>query len=213
MKTLRLVSLFFVAAALTLGSAGCVHKPTGITQIPDFPGSRGPVTLPVRGGGGAPGPDNGNPLPPPTGVTESNDQQSIGFGADNGQWSGVIANHTEDATTLKADTVYFDFDSATIKTSTGEDKKLNDVAAFLKGHQADALRVEGNCDERGTEKYNLSLGEKRALAVREYLANLGVDPRQVVTVSFGALRPALKGHDEASWSKNRRDDFIVLVPK
>ena len=73
--------------------------------------------------------------------------------------------------------------------------------------------MEGNCDERGTEKYNLSLGQKRANAVREYLANLGVDPRQIVTVTYGALRPAVEGHNEAAWSKNRRGDFVVLTPK
>jgi peptidoglycan-associated lipoprotein len=87
------------------------------------------------------------------------------------------------------------------------------VAAYLKAHQADALRVEGNCDERGTEKYNLSLGERRALAVREYLANLGVDSRQITTVSNGKAKPAVEGHSEAAWSKNRRDDFILLTPK
>ncbi len=116
-----------------------------------------------------------------------------------------------DIAIFKADTVYFDLDSATIKKS--EDKKLEDVAAFLKAHQADALRVEGNCDERGTEKYNLSLGEKRALAVREYLVNLGVDARQVVTVTYGKAKPAVEGHNEAAWSKNRRDDFVCPDPK
>jgi peptidoglycan-associated lipoprotein len=129
----------------------------------------------------------------------------------NGPWDVAIKNGTPDAATLKADTVYFDFDSATIKKS--EDKKLEDVFTYLKAHQADALRVEGNCDERGTEKYNLSLGDKRALAVREYLVNLGLDAHQVVTVSYGALRPAVEGHDEKAWSKNRRDDFVLLVPK
>jgi peptidoglycan-associated lipoprotein len=78
---------------------------------------------------------------------------------------------------------------------------------------ADALRVEGNCDERGTEKYNLSLGDKRALAVREYLVTLGVDARQVVTVSYGAAKPAVEGHSESAWGKNRRDDFVLLIPK
>ena len=73
--------------------------------------------------------------------------------------------------------------------------------------------MEGNCDERGTEKYNLALGEKRALAVREYLANLGVDSRQVMTVTYGAAKPVAPGHDEAAWSKNRRGDFVVIVPK
>jgi peptidoglycan-associated lipoprotein len=73
--------------------------------------------------------------------------------------------------------------------------------------------VEGNCDERGTEKYNLSLGDKRALAVREYLVTLGVDAHQVVTVSYGAAKPAAEGHSESAWSKNRRDDFVLLLPK
>jgi peptidoglycan-associated lipoprotein len=136
---------------------------------------------------------------------------SIPYGTNESPWTGVIKDGKPDATILKPDTVYFDVDSATIKKT--EDKKLEDVAAFLKGHQADALRVEGNCDERGTEKYNLSLGEKRALAVREYLANLGVDARQVVTISYGKAKPAVEGHNEAAWSKNRRDDFVVLIPK
>jgi len=130
---------------------------------------------------------------------------------EHGRWASVITNHNEDATILKADTVYFDLDSATIKKT--EDKKLEDVAAFLKTHPAAALKVEGNCDERGTEKYNLSLGEKRAGSVREYLANLGVDARQVVTVTYGKAKPAVEGHNEAAWSKNRRGDFVVLTPK
>jgi len=73
--------------------------------------------------------------------------------------------------------------------------------------------VEGNCDERGTEKYNLALGERRALAVREYLINLGIDSRQVVTVTYGKAKPAVDGHNEAAWSNNRRGDFVLLVPK
>jgi peptidoglycan-associated lipoprotein len=135
----------------------------------------------------------------------------IPFDSNANQWTKVIADHNEDKDTLKSDTVYFDFDSATIKKI--EDKKLEHVAAYLKAHQADALRVEGNCDERGTEKYNLSLGDKRALAVREYLVTLGVDAHQVVTVSYGAAKPAAEGHSESAWSKNRRDDFVLLLPK
>ena len=73
--------------------------------------------------------------------------------------------------------------------------------------------MEGNCDERGTEKYNLSLGERRALAVREYLANLGVDSRRVVTVTYGAAKPVDPGHNESAWKKNRRGELILLTPK
>jgi peptidoglycan-associated lipoprotein len=203
MKISNLVSIFFVGAALTLGLTGCIHKPNNrITPIPD-PNRPPPEQTPPPI---TPGPGTG--ITPPTDVQKTD--AGISFGT-NGPWSGVIANHNEDAVVLKADTVYFDLDSSTIKKS--EDKKLEDVAAFLKGHATDALRVEGNCDERGTEKYNLSLGQKRANAVREYLANLGIDPRQIVTVTYGALRPAVEGHNEAAWGKNRRGDFVVLTPK
>jgi peptidoglycan-associated lipoprotein len=201
MKTSSLLSILFAGAALTLGSAGCVHKPGAITPLPEGYRPPPPVTK------------NDNPEPAtkietPSPITKTEEGNPFDT---NGPWAPVIKDHNEDAATLKPDTVYFDLDSSTIKKS--EDKKLEDVATYLKGHMADALRVEGNCDERGTEKYNLSLGEKRALAVREYLANLQVDPRQVVTVSYGKAKPAVDGHNEAAWSKNRRSDFVLLVPK
>ena len=126
----------------------------------------------------------------------------------NGKYGDVFAKGSPDINILKADTVLFEFDSATIKPT--EDKKLEAVSNYLKAHQKVGLRVEGNCDERGTEKYNLSLGQKRAGAVREYLINLGIDSQQVVTVSYGAMRPAKEGHDEKAWSQNRRADFVVL---
>ena len=94
-----------------------------------------------------------------------------------------------------------------------EEGKLQDLAAYFKGNATDALIVEGNCDERGTEKYNLALGERRALAVREYLANLGMDPQRIKTVTYGFSKPVDPGHNEAAWKKNRRDDFILVTPK
>ena len=203
MKTSSLVSLFFVAAALTLGSADCVHKPSN--QITPLGEARNPTPPPATG------PGEGITLPPTTTTTGADYTNAVPFDTNFGPWTTVMAKHTEESVTLKLDTVYFDFDSATIKKT--EYKKLEDVAAFLKSHQADALRVEGNCDERGTEKYNLSLGDKRALAVREYLVTLGIDSRQITTVSYGTAKPAALGHDETAWSKNRRDDFTLFVPK
>ena len=86
------------------------------------------------------------------------------------------------------------------------------VADYLKANSGKAVRVEGNCDERGTEEYNRSLGERRALAVREELIRLGIDPTRVDTISYGKDRPAAPGHDESAWKQNRRDDFIILSP-
>ena len=116
----------------------------------------------------------------------------------------------EDPQALKTDTVYFDFDSSVLKTA--EKPKVAAVADYLKANSAAAVKVEGNCDERGTEEYNRSLGERRALAVREELIRLGVDPTRIDTISYGKDKPAATGSDEAAWKQNRRDDFVVLTP-
>ena len=73
--------------------------------------------------------------------------------------------------------------------------------------------IEGHCDERGTEEYNLALGERRARAAYEFLMNLGIPASQMEMVSFGKLHPAVSGGGESAWSKNRRDEFKVYKPK
>jgi peptidoglycan-associated lipoprotein len=207
MKTSNFLSVIFVTAALSAGSTGCAHKPYGTTFIPNSPNNTPVAPPPEHTTTPTPEPPPGPTLTPapalPPGSPIPEDT--------NGPWSGVIANHNDDVEKFKSDTVYFELDSSTIKKS--EDKKLGEVADYFKTNTEDALRVEGNCDERGTEKYNLALGERRALAVREYLSNLGVDPRRIVTVTYGAAKPAKPGHDESAWSKNRRGDFILMTPK
>jgi peptidoglycan-associated lipoprotein len=73
------------------------------------------------------------------------------------------------------------------------------------------VRIEGNCDERGTQEYNLALGERRARAAYEYLVTLGVNPGQLEMISYGKENPAVQGSGESAWSKNRRDDFRVVA--
>jgi peptidoglycan-associated lipoprotein len=103
--------------------------------------------------------------------------------------------------------VYFDYDSAQINPS--EQGKLSAVASQL-SQQSAGLIVEGHCDERGSNEYNLSLGERRAMAVRAYLIGLGVPPDRIQTKSLGEEMPAVPGHDESAWSKNRRGEFVVV---
>jgi peptidoglycan-associated lipoprotein len=117
----------------------------------------------------------------------------------------------EDRATLAAETIHFAFDSSAIRTS--EQPNLAQVAAALTANPNDKLLIEGNCDERGTEEYNRSLGERRALAAREALAKLGIDASRIRTLSNGKDKPTDPGHDENAWSQNRRDDFILLLPK
>ena len=123
----------------------------------------------------------------------------------------MFDNMTEDRAALAAYTIHFAFDSSAIKS--GEKSNLESVAAALKSDPNLKLLIEGNCDDRGTEEYNRSLGERRALAAREALAKDGIDPSRIRTLSFGKDKPADPGHDEAAWAKNRRDDFVLLHPK
>jgi peptidoglycan-associated lipoprotein len=102
---------------------------------------------------------------------------------------------------------YFDFNSDLLRQA--DFPRLQQVARKLRSRRGSMLRIEGNCDERGTDAYNLALGEQRAQAAKRYLKRLGVDPSRVRTLSYGNERPKYQGHDEAAWSKNRRDDFVV----
>ena len=103
--------------------------------------------------------------------------------------------------------VYFDFDRYSIRDNQAPRMKVN--ADFLKAEGDVKIRIEGNCDPRGTREYNLALGEKRALGAKKYLIHLGIASDRISTVSFGEEKILLHGHDEMSWAQNRRDDFVV----
>ena len=110
---------------------------------------------------------------------------------------------------VAGEAIYFDFDSALLRNDARPE--LQKVAQEAK--RAKAIRIEGNCDERGTQEYNRALGERRALALREALAKAGVSPDRIRTISYGKDKPVDSGHDESAWAKNRRGDFILLHPK
>jgi len=104
--------------------------------------------------------------------------------------------------------VYFAFDSSNIEGDQVD--RLEKNADFLKSHQKINVRIEGNCDPRGTREYNLALGERRALSARKYLMDLGVNGAHLTTVSWGKEKLLLFGHDELSWAQDRRDDFVIV---
>ena len=105
--------------------------------------------------------------------------------------------------------VYFNFDSSDLSKSS-RDALSHDAAILLKETKDAKVSIEGNCDERGSAEYNLALGERRAKAAAKYLITLGVQPERLATISYGKERPAVQGDNEAAWSKNRRDEFVIL---
>ena len=104
--------------------------------------------------------------------------------------------------------VYFDFDSATLSQSS-RDTLASNADVLLKKQPNLKIQIEGHCDERGSAEYNLALGERRAKSAMNYLVTLGVPASRLSTISYGKEKPADPGHDEAAWSKNRRAEFVV----
>lgn len=125
----------------------------------------------------------------------------------------AIVKQTQDSsstTQLQSalDKIYFDFDSANLSESARTTLTKN--ASALKASSA-KIRIEGNCDERGSAEYNLALGERRAKTAQQYLLTLGVKPERLSTISYGKEKPAVQGSDEAAMAKNRRDELVVLA--
>lgn len=101
--------------------------------------------------------------------------------------------------------VYFDYDSSALRTDALA--TLSENAEKIKKVPGVIIQIAGHCDERGTQEYNLALGERRALAVRAHLIQLGVSGDRLITISFGEEFPAVDGHDESAWRYNRRAEF------
>lgn len=104
-------------------------------------------------------------------------------------------------------TVYFDFDKADIRSDAVNALRVGSTALKETGVK---VVIAGHTDNRGSEEYNLALGERRAASVRRYLTNLGVDMGQITIVSYGEVRPAVQGNNETAWAKNRRAEFQVV---
>lgn len=105
--------------------------------------------------------------------------------------------------------VYFAFDKYALLPEGKE--VLKNKAELMKRFPSIRVQIEGNCDERGTQEYNLALGERRARAAQDFLSSLGVNPSQMQTISYGKENPAVQGSGEAVWQQNRRDDFRVIA--
>ena len=200
MKLNKIILPLMLALGAMLATTGCHKGFNGITPMP------GPKQAPF----------GGDQTPSTIAPTQPFDLSQPPIGSDK---TGSIAQNqpwtldqmTQDPAALAEQTVHFAFDSAAVLSK--EQSKLIIVSEKLKSSPNDKLLIEGHCDERGTEEYNRSLGERRALALREALAAAGIDPDRIRTISYGKDKPAETGHDEAAWSQNRRGVFILCHPK
>ncbi len=107
---------------------------------------------------------------------------------------------------LKA--IYFDFDQSYIREDAKTIMKAN--AAWLKANPKAKIKIEGNCDERGTKEYNQALGQRRAAMAKKYLVDMGISGHRISLISYGKEKPICSEHGETCWQKNRRDDFFLI---
>lgn len=181
------VGLLLVAAALILG--GCAETKT-VTKKEEAPKTRTEKPSEVSG---EPKTEVVEPISP---AVEGMAREEI----------ATTVSRTQTLAETFAD-IHFDFDRYDIKA---EDRPtLNGLSDWLVRNPGASLLVEGHCDERGTNEYNLALGERRATAVTDYLAASGVDRSRISTISYGEERPLDPGHSEEAWAKNRRGHFVL----
>ncbi len=222
MKKHILNMILLVALTLVLG-AGCrSQKPTKLTSIPGLtPIVQNPIptnpTGPVNPTGPGPGSSvPGGPAGPtviPTGPTNPTNPPVVvnpnptptGPNQEFANFNNTRPNYEF----FRGQTVHFDYDSSALRP---EDMvNIEFVARHLNSQPNHLLYVEGHCDERGTEQYNLSLGERRAQAVRDQLMAFGISSDRVQTISYGEKQPVVEGADETSYQANRRSEFVLMT--
>jgi peptidoglycan-associated lipoprotein len=170
----------FAALLLATALAGCASTPE-------------PTTAPAEA------------TPPPAPVQTSSTAPAPAATATEVVAADPLAMIDAAGSPLRERTIYFEFDRSDL--SPAAQRAIEAHGRFLVANPTLKLRIEGHCDERGTREYNIGLGDRRAQAVRRVLMFMGVQAAQLQTVSYGEEQPAVDGHDEAAWSRNRRAEL------
>ena len=174
--------LSLLIVAVPLVLGACKKKPPAVVPQPTTTGTTTPPP---------PAPRTDPPPPPPRTST------------DNGGMSPAAIR------ALVLETVYFEYDSDEIRADA--QASLTKRIPLLSANPGVRLQVAGHCDDRGTDEYNITLGRRRAEAVKRFLTDRGIDASRIETISYGRERPIAKGDNEAAWSQNRRDEFSITA--
>ena len=190
-----------LACALLVGLAGlsaCAHRKAVVAPEPQSGVSAGATASGQQPAGGG----TTTVVPEPAITPAENPESGV-------RASELPANLEELNKAGYLKDAYFDTDKSELRPDARD--ALATDAAWLKDHPTVKLTIEGHCDERNTEEYNLALGWRRANAVKSYVASLGVDAGRIATISYGEERPFATCHNESCWSQNRRAHFVVTA--
>ena len=182
---------FFLLGVIVLLSLfalwGCPKK-SEVTTSPAAPKETAPTIEPER----VPSKEEGAQKPSPNESMES-----------------AAAREAAAAAAAGMHPIYFDFDQSSIRNDARD--VLNANAEWLKAHPKAKVRIEGNCDDRGTKEYNQALGQRRATSAKKYLVDMGISAKRISLVSFGKEKAVCRETSEDCWQKNRRDDLIAVT--
>jgi len=190
-------ALLLVAAAILVIGVGCAKKKVAVNPPPPPPPSSTPMQT--------------TPSPAPAPVRTSNTPAPASSNTPATRYPSAATRARIDQLLARIEDAYFDYDKHTLRPDAiqalqADSDELRDI---LKDYPDYKLTIEGHCDERGSEEYNLALGDARAKAAQEYLAGVGIPASQFAVISYGKDRPACEDHDEACWQKNRRIHFVA----
>jgi len=139
---------------------------------------------------------------------QGNTAGNSNYSADKSQSAKAgVRQETAGASSEGLQPVYFDFNKAFVRDDAKAVMQAN--AAWLKAHPKAKIKIEGNCDERGTREYNQALGQRRAASAKKYLTDMGISGKRISLISYGKEKPICSESTEECWQKNRRDDFVV----
>jgi peptidoglycan-associated lipoprotein len=188
----RMIALLAALSMAALVAGGCASNEVVKAEDPSAATVKAESPKPVLQ------PDKPEPAPAQRQVTE----EPVAIAAADSQ---PVKSVTEAAA---FETVYFDFDKSDLRQDARNTLTKN-ADIMLKSKSASKIKIEGHCDERGSAEYNLALGERRATSALQYLVTLGVPADRLSIISYGKEKPAVEGHDEEAWAKNRRAEFVI----
>lgn len=189
-KTLHTLLCLTLIGSLTLITGGCSKKEV----VP-------PTSGDASGGNAINYPDTNGST---EGTLDDTTNQQYGSFGQGEQSDDYKREHGRSSAQFQP--IFFNFDQSSIREDMTQHLVAN--AEYMKT-ASESIVIEGNCDERGTNEYNLALGERRAINAKQYMVDLGVDASRIRTVSYGEERPLFEGQDETSYQYNRRDDFVI----
>ena len=191
--------LLLVAAAMLVMGVGCAKKKVAVNPPPPPPPSSTPM--------------QSTPAPAPAPVSASNTPAPASSNTPATRYPSAATRARIDQLLARIEDAYFDYDKHTLRPDAIQALQAdsNELRDILKDYPDYKLTIEGHCDERGSEEYNLALGDRRADSAKEYLVQVGIPGGQLKVVSYGKDRPVCQDHDENCWQRNRRIHIVAMA--